>query len=82
MKYANTEATKNYNAKYISAHWASVAQNAIIDNGDVCLQDLMDEFGITEGQAQKAKDDAVAQMKLELAIESIWNCPALADVAR
>ncbi len=77
MKYANTESSKNYNAKYFSGHIAGVAKNIIIDDGDVCLADLVAEFGITEAEAQKAKDEAIALIKHDLWTEYFWNCPAM-----
>ena len=78
MKYANTESSKNYNAKYFFGHIVGVAKNTIIDDGDVCLADLVAEFGITEGEAQKAKEQAVDLIKHDLWSEYFWNCPAMA----
>jgi len=80
MKYANLERTKSYSAQYFSGHIACVAKNAIIDNGDVCLEDLMMEFGITKVEAQRAKDDAIGFIKHDLWSEYFWNCPAMTGI--
>lgn len=81
MKYANLERTKNYSPEYFSGHISAVAKNAIIDNGDVCLDDLITEFGITEVEAQRAKEEAIQFIKWDLSSEDFWNCPAMTGIA-
>ena len=80
MKYANTERTKNYSAEYFFGHIVGVAKNRIIDDGDFCLEDLITEFGITEAEAQRAKEQAVDSIKHDLSSEDFWNCPAMTGI--
>lgn len=80
MKYANLENSKNYNGKYFFGHIVGVAKNYIIDDGDFCLQDLISEFGITEAEAQKAKEEAIELIRFDLWDEYFWNCPAMTGI--